>query len=277
MSLKAAKAHNSKFNLQSQKAMVVGGTSGIGEGIALKLASLKADVTIAGRNKTSAERVLARLKQAHPTGTHAFVPIDISLMREVKSFAQKYKEEHKQLNYLVVSSGIMTMQGRTETVEGIDQKLAIHYYGRWFLINELLPLLEDDFDLKKHYGLREAANVAPFHNDLMVEEFSLRHPKLPFMHAFPGFVDTPLATKDTLPWYVRLGAKLASPFGTSLEDCGEYMTYGLLADEHKKGWSLLTSKGKSCDKLKAHTDDMRKKVWDHTEKLVAQALANSRD
>ena len=34
------------------------------------------------------------------------------------------------LDILVMTQGIATTQGRTETEEGIDMKLALHYYSR---------------------------------------------------------------------------------------------------------------------------------------------------
>jgi len=276
----------------------VGGTSGIGEGMALTMAKMKADVTVAGRNKDAGDKIVAQMKALNPEGAYDFRTIDCSLMKDVQRFSQQYKEEFKQLNYLIISAGFMTTQGRTETKEGIDQKLAVHYYSRWFLIKELLPLLEatadagqdarvmsvlaatkggpapeDDFGLKTHYSLRNADKTGPFHNDLMVEEFASRHPKIPFTHIFPGFVNTPLATRPHMPWYARWAAKAVSPFGTSILDCGQMMTYGLLRKETAKGWALLDSHGNIYPHpLKAQTEDMRKKVWKHTEELVDSAL-----
>jgi len=300
MALKVARAHNATINLASRRALIVGGTSGIGEGIAMRLANMKADVTIAGRNKDAGDKIVAAMKTANPNGAYDFRQLDISMMKDVKRFTKQYSEETKQLNYLVVSTGIMTMQGRTETKEGIDQKLAIHYYGRWFLIKELIPLLEttvaaggearvmsvlaaakgepapaDDFELKTHYGLKTAGDVAPFHNDLMVDEFSLRHDKIPFIHIFPGFVNTPLALRQQVPWYVRFLARVASPFAVSIDDAGQFMTHGLLNKDYAKGFFLLNDHGVAQKPLKAHTDELRKKLWEHTEKLVNEALEKS--
>ena len=48
------------------------------------------------------------------------------------------------INYLVMSCGILTspLSGRTETVEGIDRKLALHYYARWKFIDGLLGSIQ---------------------------------------------------------------------------------------------------------------------------------------
>jgi len=296
MALAAARTHNASISLATRRALIVGGTSGIGEGIALRLARMKADVTVAGRSKEAGDKVVAAMKEVNPTGAYDFRQVDVSMMKNVKAFTKQYSEEFKQLNYLVVTAGIMTMQGRTETKEGIDVQLAIHYYGRWLLIKELVPTLEstadaggearvmtllaaargapapaDDLDLKKNYGIKAAADVAPFHNDLMVEEFSIRHPKIPFIHIYPGAVNTPLPFRQA-SWYVRWAAKAWAPFATSVADAGEFMSYGLLNKEYAKGFFLLDSNGKPQKPLKAQTEDMRKKVWEHTEQLVSSAL-----
>ena len=48
--MKAARAANKLLNLAGKRAVVVGGTSGIGHGVALRLAKADASVTIVGRS-----------------------------------------------------------------------------------------------------------------------------------------------------------------------------------------------------------------------------------
>ena len=86
------------------------------------------------------------------------------------------------------------MAGRDETEEGIDKKLAVHYYARWKFLYDLLPALKkaseagensavmsilaagrggaidlEDLALKKGYSVQKAALIAPTYNDLMLE------------------------------------------------------------------------------------------------------------
>lgn len=93
-----------------------------------------------------------------------------------------------------MSPGIMNMNGRDETEEGIDKKLAVHYYARWKFTNDLIPALRkakeggedakvlsilgagkggeidlEDLGLKKAYSVSSAGLVAPTYNDLMME------------------------------------------------------------------------------------------------------------
>jgi NAD(P)-dependent dehydrogenase (short-subunit alcohol dehydrogenase family) len=184
---------NAAQQLVNKQVLVVGGTSGIGEYTAKRLAAMKANVSIAGRNEEAAKIILERLKELHPTGSHTFHKVDMSLVSEAQKFAKQYMENHSLLHYLVISCGFLSMAGRTETKEGIDRKMATHYYGRWTLINELMPLLEKtakesevrvmsilaathggpinpkDLDLKTTFSVKNAAMAAPTYNDLMVE------------------------------------------------------------------------------------------------------------
>ena len=56
-------------SLIGKEAVVVGGTSGIGMGIAVRLAEAGAAVTIVGRNQDRAAQIIEQMKSAAPEGT----------------------------------------------------------------------------------------------------------------------------------------------------------------------------------------------------------------
>jgi NAD(P)-dependent dehydrogenase (short-subunit alcohol dehydrogenase family) len=58
-------------------------------------------------------------------------------MSEIRAATQKINA----VDMLILSQGILTMAGRTPTTENIDNKMALHYYGRVLFVQELLPLL----------------------------------------------------------------------------------------------------------------------------------------
>ncbi|KAJ3032460.1 hypothetical protein HK097_005243 [Rhizophlyctis rosea] len=216
-------------------------------------------------------------------------------MKNAKSFASSFRQSNPDLHGLVISSGLLSMAGRTETEEGIDRKLAVHYYGRARLILELLPLLEEtakkgedvrvmtvlaagkggkvnwnDKDLKTSFSLKAAADHASTFSDLLVQELAKRHPTISFIHIYPGVVDTPLM--NGLPAPMRLLSKALAPlFAVSASDCGDAMTYALTSDRYKsggKGW-LVTDKGEPVREDPAlHNDEDRKKAWEHTLELT---------
>ncbi len=106
------------------------------------MAGLKADVGIVARNEALGEEVVADLRRINPNGTYEVIKCDASNIKSIKSAAEQFVSKYEKLNYCVLAQGIGTMAGRTETSEGIDNKLALHYYGRVAFIQFLTPLLK---------------------------------------------------------------------------------------------------------------------------------------
>ncbi|KAK0614404.1 hypothetical protein B0T14DRAFT_528459, partial [Immersiella caudata] len=107
-----------------------------------------------------------------------FLQLDSTSMRGIKKYTDDFKSSGSKLDLLARSQGIMTVQGCTETPEGIDQKMLLHFYGKQLLIRKLLPILSDaahviivldgylgdpskliwdDLDLKKSHSIKKAA------------------------------------------------------------------------------------------------------------------------
>lgn len=182
-------------------AVFVGGTSGIGQGLAETFAQWRqgrAHIVIVGRNEAAAKEVISHFPEvpANEKGqwSYEFVKCDATLMKEVKRASEEIITRHPKINFLVMSPGFFTSSGRDETEEGIDKKLAVHYYARWKFTDMLLPALKkakeageearvltvlsaghggkidvNDLGLKKGYGLKAAADTATTYNDYLVE------------------------------------------------------------------------------------------------------------
>lgn len=298
MALSAARTLNQNANFMGRHAVVVGGTAGIGKGIAVRLAQANFTVTIVGRNAEQGSQVIEEMKRYSPNNVHDFFKCDAGLIRNVRSFAKTYSETHSSLDVLVQTQGIATTQGRTETDEGIDVKLSLHYYGRMALIQSLLPLLraspsgrvlsvfsagvhgpyEDykkDPELKNNYTLSNAAIAPGLYNDLTLDSFA-RQPEnknISFIHSAPGFVNTNWGTE--LNWFLRGLVRAIQPLATSIEDCAEFMCLPLLSSDEtqleKNGQVILMSpKGEPAKKTKLHTDEAREFIWDHTQEVLSR-------
>ena len=205
-SLAAIRTSNAAFSHSAHPvAVFVGGTSGIGEGMVRVFAEHTkgdSDIVIIGRNRASAEKIFSALPMPTATSTsesvftpaREFVQCDVTLMKNVQEATSSILTKYSKINYLVMSPGIMTMSARDETEEGIDKKLAVHYYARWKFIYDLLPALKkaneagekgavmsvmsagkggaidvEDLALKKGYSVPKVALIGPTYNDLMVE------------------------------------------------------------------------------------------------------------
>ena len=196
-SLSLVRASNAAFySSYPPVAVFVGGTSGIGQGMVERFARFtkgNGSIIIVGRNRAAAETIFASLPPAG-TSTREFIQCDASLMSNVRTASQEILSRHKKINYLILSPGVLNLKGRDETSEGIDKKLALHYYARSRFINDLLPSLErakeageeaktmsvlgagkggeidmDDLGLKKGFSVVNAGLTSPTYTDLMME------------------------------------------------------------------------------------------------------------
>lgn len=303
-SLDSIKKANANIYLRDKTSLVVGGTSGIGEGIAKRLAKAKVSVTIAGRNEARGREIVAELYQlsGEEDGKiqHRFISCDTSTMKSIDRFCTNFedemKKENKTLDFLVLTQGIATAQGRTETSEGIDQKLQLHYFGRMYFIERLLPLLRqssggkvltvlsagvhkpyekfrEDFELKTNYSLGNAANSAGMYIDLCLEAFAKQpeNQRVAFIHAAPGGVSTNWG-KD-LPTPLPTLMKIFKPFLRTLDDCGEAMSDSLLRDI-PSGVHFIEQDGNPTKKMAmSDYEQAQQFVWQETHKVFSQALS----
>jgi hypothetical protein len=129
----------------------------------------------------------------------------------VRKCSQDILTKSDNLSMLVLTQGMATIQSFTPTTEGLDQKLALHYFSRVAFIESLLPALRNsddarvlsvlsagihgafegynsDFTLEKTYSIKNAADAAGFYNDLALDSLSRDNPSVSFQHATPGFV-----------------------------------------------------------------------------------------
>lgn len=92
-------------------AVFVGATSGIGE-ITLKTFAKYAKrprVYFVGRSQDAANRIAAECKTINPEGKYIFIKADISLIRIVDEVCEEIKEKEKQINLLVLSAGVPSL------------------------------------------------------------------------------------------------------------------------------------------------------------------------
>ena len=197
--LPVARAANAAYEFTYRPiAVFVGGTSGIGQATAETLAKItqgNAHIFIIGRNRAAAEATIARFpKPTSSDSMHEFIECDVTLMKNVEKATQQLLARIPRLNFLVLSSAILNLEGRTETEEGIDRRLALNYYARWKFTHDLIPLLQkardqgqvasvmtvlspygagkidlNDPGLKKRFTLSTFGTATATYNNLMLE------------------------------------------------------------------------------------------------------------
>ncbi|TRM70625.1 hypothetical protein BD626DRAFT_449240 [Schizophyllum amplum] len=303
-SLDAARTANASFKMcENPVGVFIGGTAGIGKGMALAFAQAargNARLVIVGRNKAAAEELIASLPA--PANTQStFVSCDVSLMRNVHTAARDILALPgvDKINYLVLTTGYLTLRGRDETEEGIDRKLAAHYYARWTFVNDLMPALQkavernegagvmsfvsattgrpiDDTDLglKKTYSVINVTLQSVTYNDFMLHDFAARHPGIAFIQCYPGGVRTSIV-QNTDSYLIKTLAHVFYPLlrliTVSEEECGAYMTYALL--HTKPGFTRVDGHGDDIGSPEyLGTEEQRKKLWAHTVEVTGSEL-----
>lgn len=120
------------FRLDGKKAIVTGGNSGIGLGIAISLASLGADVAIIGRDQATLDEAEQKLI-ALGTNSKAY-RVDVGVKKEIDDFFDLYyKENGMKLDILVANAGVSCAKRAMETTEDeVDRLFNINYKGVLF-------------------------------------------------------------------------------------------------------------------------------------------------
>ncbi|KAL0480209.1 short chain dehydrogenase/NAD(P)-binding protein [Acrasis kona] len=303
--MQAARSFNKSIKALKPVSVFVGATSGIGQHTALKISEHTSSdkIIITGRNKAAGDLIVHDLNTLSTNNgvnpKHEFISCDVTSMKNVRKYTDDLKSRLQKINILFLTPGFLSFEGRDESEEGIDKKLACNYYARYLLIRELMPLLENaikegeqarvisvlgagyegnffvnDLDLKHNFGIVNAANAATTYNSLMVQKFSEEHPEISFSHVNPGGVNTG-ATKG-LPWYLQfinyVPKQILNTFLTKPEDIAEIMTFIATNPNYAKGWHLINSRGEELERSKYQTRENVDLVWDHTNNLINKAL-----
>ncbi|KAK4565749.1 hypothetical protein LTR86_003598 [Recurvomyces mirabilis] len=211
----------------------VGGTGGIGATTAKEVfrRTRTPRIYIIGTSEDKGNELCEELKGINAGGQAIFIKKDISLIKNVDELCDDLKKREPKINCLFLTAGYMSLQGRKETMEGIDKKMSVNYYSRIRCALNLIPNLErasqdrelarvisvlaagsegdvrmDDLDLKRNFTLHACLAHCVIMTDFMVEQLAERHPDVSFSHSYPGTVKTGIVNQLTGP--VKLAVKV---------------------------------------------------------------------
>jgi len=124
-----------------RRAIVTGGTSGIGYQVALGLIRAGAEVVLAARNTDRGMRAVARMREAVPGGAMHFEALDLANLAGIADFARRIASRWPALDLLVNNAGVMALPSRRETADGFEMQFGVNHIGHVALTAQLLPLL----------------------------------------------------------------------------------------------------------------------------------------
>ncbi|KAJ8481017.1 hypothetical protein ONZ45_g15451 [Pleurotus djamor] len=277
---------SSSCDFSGQNVVVVGGTQGIGAGIALRFAELGASVLIVGRNSSLGNGLLESMKAKAKTGPSlakfAFVQKDLGVLKEIKEAAEEIAvwAGDDGVSYLFQSQGGIAyfMPAKPEDAPiGFNVQVMSHFLIPYLLATRNEPSLRKGAQIC-HIG-RPGASIGSLDVDNMqqkassawIVEFNARFPETHTTHLYPGQVATKGLSVLTLPWFIRYIAQpLVTFIGKTPAQYADIVVYQIASDEGKAlkrtFWDQY-SKEVKVDKRILSDHELREKVWDALIKL----------
>jgi NAD(P)-dependent dehydrogenase (short-subunit alcohol dehydrogenase family) len=129
-------------DLTGKLAIVTGANSGLGFGLAGRLAAAGADVILAVRNRVKGEDAVARLRAKQPDARLILGDLDLSSLANIGAFSDSLLSDGRPIDVLVNNAGVMMPPRRGTTEDGFELQFGSNYLGHFALTAELLPLLK---------------------------------------------------------------------------------------------------------------------------------------
>ncbi|MFY0408455.1 SDR family oxidoreductase [Solicola sp. PLA-1-18] len=128
-------------DLTGTRAVLTGGSDGIGLGIARRLASAGADLVLPVRNRAKGEAAVAAIRAEAPDATVSLRSLDLSSLASVAALGETLREEGDPIHLLVNNAGVMSPPELQRTVDGFEVQLGTNHLGHVALVAHLMPLL----------------------------------------------------------------------------------------------------------------------------------------
>jgi NAD(P)-dependent dehydrogenase (short-subunit alcohol dehydrogenase family) len=128
-------------DLSGSLAVVTGANSGLGFGLARRLAMAGADVVMAIRNRAKGEAAIDKLRADVPEAKLTIKHLDLCSLNSVAGLGEELVAEGRPVDVLINNAGVMTPPRREETNDGFELQFGANHLGHFALVGHLLPLL----------------------------------------------------------------------------------------------------------------------------------------
>jgi NAD(P)-dependent dehydrogenase (short-subunit alcohol dehydrogenase family) len=129
-------------DLSGTRAVVTGGSDGIGLRIAARLAAAGAEIVLPVRNLEKGQAAVAEIVRTAPGASVTVRALDLSSLTTVRALGDTLRDEGVPIGLLVNNAGVMTPPTRRTTADGFELQFGTNHLGQVALVAELLPLLE---------------------------------------------------------------------------------------------------------------------------------------
>lgn len=272
--------------------LVTGASSGIGKETALTLAKQGHTVIIHGRDAEKTKAVFMEIQKETNNKNLDMMIADLSLMSEVKDFAEKIKAKYDRLDVLINNAGGQFGNKRELTKEGHEKTMAINVFAPFLLTYLLIDVLKnspsarvvtvssasytvggkaklDDIELQDDYSMSKAYGLSKRYVIWVMRHFVTEVKKqgisnITFNSLEPGSADTDLGRVSTQDFLAKIVFSLWKPMMWSLQKAAATSIYLATSDELEgiTGRFYGNCKEKKIKKKFVPKDD-EQKLWDY--------------
>jgi NAD(P)-dependent dehydrogenase (short-subunit alcohol dehydrogenase family) len=281
-------------DLAGRIAVVTGGNTGLGFEVARVLATRGAQVTIACRDLTKAQRAADDIPGA------SIVSLDLASLESVREAATALSGEYEKIDLLINNAGVM-MTPYLRTKDGFELQLGINHLGHFALTGLLLDRLlaapaarivtvssvvhrrgvidftdlasELHYDRTAAYARSKVANLL-FAYELQRRLAAVDAPAIS-LAAHPGYARTQLT--QHLPPLIQAGSRLVEPVIAQRAEQGALPILRAATDPSAAGGSYYGPSGpfemRGAPKLvqsnkMSYNEDIARRLWSESEQLT---------
>lgn len=281
--------------------LVTGASSGIGRVTALELARQGHTLIIHGRNEQKTREVLDEIIAATGNKDVRMLTADLSLMAEVKAFADKIAQEYDHLDVLINNAGGQFGETRQATSEGHERTFAINTLAPFLLTRLLMPLLEksksarvvtvssasyqqggevdwNDIEFEKKYSLTRSYGQSKRYVWWLMRQFAVELEKrgvksVTVNTCEPGSAKTNLARESQKELWFRILLVLWKPMMWSVEKAAATSIWLATSSEVEgKTGGFYGNKRELKVKQKLVSSESQQRIWDYCEKVCKDYL-----
>jgi NAD(P)-dependent dehydrogenase (short-subunit alcohol dehydrogenase family) len=276
--------------MQGKVVVITGGTSGIGQVSAEKLAAMGARIVLVARSKSRGEATLGRLRELAPAKEHTIHYGDVSRLADLNRLVAEICSAEPRIDVLINNAGAMFGQ-RQVTEEGLELTFATNHMSYFVLTQGLREQLLAagsarvvntsshahyrgkidfaDLQFERNYKAFPAYCNSKLYNVLFTRELARRlaGTGVTTNSLHPGFVNTRFGDQ-TGGWTSRIFGvlKLAA---ISPAKGAETIIYLASSDDVAKTSGSYFYKCKAVEPLKIANDDaVAERLWAETAKLA---------
>jgi len=276
--------------MEGKVVVITGGTSGIGQAGALKLAGMGARIVLVARDRARGEATLTRLGEANSRAEHAVHYADLSLMSETRRVAADIAQGEQGIDVLINNAGALF--GRREvTTEGLEKTFALNHMSYFVLTEGLRARLADDGRVVStasdaHRGARfridrlqseryrsfGAYSLSKLCNILFTRELArtFAGTGITANCQHPGVVASRFF--DGKPGLMGMAIKLVKPFAISNERGAETLVYLASSDEVSGVTGQYFSKCRpAIPTTEGRNDESARELWKKSVRLYESA------